>query len=63
MNMLIKLTPGGADKELKLNYLNVCIDFHQTLVHRCSIIIRWGALYTGLFVQNYLKVTVLCSVL
>lgn len=27
MNMLIKLTPGGADKEVKLNYLNVCIDF------------------------------------
>jgi len=25
--MVIKLTPGGADEELKLNYLNVCIDF------------------------------------
>ena len=27
MNMLIKVTPGGADKELKLNYLKACIDF------------------------------------
>ena len=49
MNMLIKLTPGGADKELKLNYLMYVLIpvAHQTLVDGCSIIIRPNALYTG----------------
>ena len=47
--MLIKLTPGGADKELKLNYLMYVLIpvAHQTLVDGCSIIIRPNALYTG----------------
>jgi len=47
--MLIKLTPGGVDKELKLNSFNVSIDFlaHQTLVERYSIIIRLNVPYTG----------------
>lgn len=59
MNMLIKLTPGGADKELKLNYFNVCIDFSgsSNFGRRLQYHNQTECTVYGLFVQNYLQLT------